>query len=339
MTKKIKQRIFAAVLLGVILVVVSLLSMFFGSVYLSPKEVFNTVGCKVTEVCTSSIYADVIIWQIRFPRIILAALVGLLLALSGTILQGVLRNPLADPYILGVSGGGAVGAAIAMSLGLGTTLWGFSLVPLLAFLFSLIAVFVVYNLSRVGGRITPENLLLAGVAVSAFCGAIISMIVIIGGDLQSIYFWLLGSLSGADWKGVLLLLPYALIGIVVGYFYSKELNALLFGDEMAMTLGVDVDRIRMFLLAVAALLAAAAVSVAGLIGFVGLLVPHFIRFLVGPHHRFLVLFSALSGMLLLVVADTIARTVLAPVEIPVGVVMAFIGAPFFLYLLRRKHQL
>jgi iron complex transport system permease protein len=130
-----------------------------------------------------------------------------------------------------------------------------------------------------------------------------------------------------------------LIGILVGYFYSKELNALLFGDEMAMTLGVDVDRIRMLLLAVASLLAAVAVSVAGLIGFVGLLVPHFVRFLSGPHHRFLILFSALSGMLLLVVADTVARTVLAPVEIPVGVVMAFIGAPFFLYLLRRKHQL
>ncbi|MCX5727138.1 MAG: iron ABC transporter permease, partial [Candidatus Saganbacteria bacterium] len=264
--------------------------------------------------------------------------IGLMLATSGTILQGTLRNPLADPFILGVSAGGAVGAALAFALHLDFVFLGMSSAPLLAFIFAAVSVFIVYRLSRVAGKTTPETLVLAGVAVSAFSAAVLALIVIFSGNLQSIYFWLLGSLSGTGWPEVLTMLPYAFIGFVVAYFYSKELNAMLLGEEIARTLGVDVERVRVFLLIIASLLAAATVSVAGIIGFVGLIIPHFVRLIIGPNHRLLIPVAAISGMILLVLADAIARVIIAPTEIPIGVVMAIIGSPFFIYILRRRRM-
>lgn len=276
--------------------------------------------------------------QVRLPRVLLSALVGLLLAISGVILQGVLRNPLADPYILGISAGGGVGAALSMVLGAQFVVFGISSIPLSAFFFSLTAVYVVYRLSQVAGRTSPETLILAGVALSAFCSAILALIIKISGNLEAVYFWLLGSLSSANWVNVITTLPYALAGIIIAYYFSKELNALLLGEEMAATLGVEIEKVQLVLIGTASLMTAAAVSVSGLIGFVGLIIPHWIRLMVGPNHRYLIPLSALSGMLLMVVADMLARVILAPLamEIPVGVVMALFGAPFFLYLLRRR---
>ena len=194
-----------------LLIFIMLVSLLLGSVYLSPKDLWQSD----------------ILWQIRLPRVMLAALIGLLLSLSGVILQGILRNPLADPYILGISAGGAVGAAVSIALGAKFVVLGFSSVPATAFLFSLIAVFIVYKLSQVAGRTAPETLILAGVALSAFSSAILSLIIITTGSLQSIYFWLLGSLSSASWGNVLTVIPYVLAGSAVAYFFSKELNALL----------------------------------------------------------------------------------------------------------------
>ncbi|MFA4844835.1 MAG: iron ABC transporter permease [Candidatus Margulisiibacteriota bacterium] len=318
-SKKVNQWLLA-VFLVVGLLVVAVLSLFLGSVFISPDKLFQSE----------------ILWQIRLPRVILAALLGLLLSTSGVILQGILRNYLADPYILGISAGGGVGAAIAIALGLNITLLGMSPVPLLALVFSLGSVFVVYKLSEVAGKASPETLILAGVALSAFASAILSLIIILKGNLQSIYFWLLGSLSAASWGNVLTVLPYAIAGLAIAYFYSKELNALLLGEEMAKTLGIEVEKVRLILIAAASLMTAAAVSVSGLIGFVGLIVPHWVRLWIGPNHRYLIPISALSGMILLVVADTLSRTLLSPAEIPIGIVMALVGAPFFLYLLRRR---
>ena len=306
--------------LSAIVLIAMLFSLFFGSVFISPGELFSSE----------------ILWQIRLPRVILAALIGMLLSISGVILQGVLRNPLADPYILGISAGGAVGAAISIALGAQFVVLGMSSVPATAFIFALVAVFVVYKLSQVSGRAAPETLILAGVALSAFSAAILSLIIILTGNLQTIYFWLLGSLSSANWGNIITVIPYAIIGTGVAYFFSKELNALLLGEEMAITLGVDVENTRLLLIGAASLMAAAAVSVSGLIGFVGLIVPHWIRLIIGPNHRILIPISALSGMLLMVVADTLSRTVLSPQEIPIGIIMALVGAPFFLYLLRRR---
>ena len=296
------------------------LSLFLGSVFISPGELFQSE----------------ILWQIRLPRVILAALIGLLLSISGVILQGILRNPLADPYILGISAGAGVGAAVSLALGAQFVIFGMSSVPAGAFIFALLAVFVVYKLSQVAGKTAPETLILAGVALSAFCAAILSLIIIITGNLQTIYFWLLGSLSSASWGDVATVIPYALAGTAIAYFFSKELNALLLGEEMAGTLGVDVEKTRLMLIGAASLMTAAAVSVSGLIGFVGLIIPHWIRLLIGPNHRLLVPVSALSGMLLMIIADVLARTVLSPMEIPIGIIMALVGAPFFLYLLRRR---
>lgn len=277
-----------------------------------------------------------IFWQIRLPRVLLAALIGLMLSVSGVILQGVLRNQLADPYILGISAGGALGAALSIALGAQFIVYGISSLPATAFLFSLVAVFIVYRLAQVASKTTPETLILAGVALSAFCSAILALVIIISGNLQTVYFWLLGSLSYASWSNVLTVLPYALIGMGMAYFFSKELNALLLGEEMAQTLGIDVENTRFILVGAASIMTAAAVSVSGLIGFVGLIVPHWIRLIIGPNHRNLLPVVALSGMLLMVIADTLARTLLSPLEIPVGIIMALLGAPFFLYLLRRR---
>jgi len=305
-----------------LLIFAMLISLLLGSVFINPKDLWQSD----------------ILWQIRLPRVLLAALIGLLLSLSGVILQGVLRNPLADPYILGISAGGAVGAAISIALGAKFVILGVSSVPASAFLFSLAAVFVVYKLSQVAGRTAPETLILAGVALSAFASAILSLIIIITGSLQSIYFWLLGSLSSASWGNVVTVIPYVIAGSAVAYFFSKELNALLLGEEMAITLGIEVEKTRLILVCAASLMAAAAVSVSGLIGFVGLIIPHWIRLLIGPNHRLLVPVAGLSGMILMVFADTLSRTILAPMEIPIGIIMALLGAPFFLYLLRRRRM-
>jgi len=307
-------------ILSIFLLAAIILSLLLGSVFISPEELLKSE----------------ILWQIRLPRVFLAALVGLLLSTSGVILQGILRNPLADPYILGISAGGALGAAVSIALGAQFVILGISSVPVMAFIFALVAVFIVYRLSQVAGKTSPETLILAGVALSSFCAAILSLIIILTGNLQSIYFWLLGSLSSASWSNVSTVIPYVIIGAGTAYFFSKELNALLLGEEMATTLGIEVEKTRLILIGTASLMTAAAVSVSGLIGFVGLIVPHWIRLIIGPNHRLLIPISALSGMLLMVIADTIARTVLSPMEIPIGIIMALVGAPFFLYLLRRR---
>ncbi len=302
------------------LIVVSIALLFVGSVWLSPGETVKSP----------------ILWQIRLPRVLLSALVGVMLATSGVMLQGILKNPLADPYILGVSSGAGVGAAIAIAANYSFVFLGMSSVPLFAFVFALIMVLTVYNLSKAADRTTPETLILAGVAVSAFASAVLALIIIMSGQLQSIYFWLLGSFSAAGYRDVFTVLPYAVVGLLIAYFYSKELNALLLGEEIAYTLGVEVERIRVIMIVAATLMTAAAVSVSGLIGFVGLIVPHFVRMIIGPNYRSLVVFSALSGALLMMIADAVARTALSPVELPVGIVMSLIGAPFFIWVLRTR---
>ena len=310
------------ILLVVLLGLGMFLSLFLGSVFISPDELWTSE----------------ILWQIRLPRVVLAALIGLMLSVSGVILQGILRNPLADPYILGISAGGAVGAAIAIAVGSQFLLLWVGSVPITAFIFALLAVFIVYELSKSAGKTSAETLILAGVALSSFCAAILSLIIILTGNLQSIYFWLLGSLSSANWNNVLTVIPAAIIGAGVAYFYSKDLNALLLGEEMASTLGVEVENTRLVLIGISSLMTAAAVSVSGLIGFIGLIIPHWVRLMVGPNHRILIPVAALSGMLFMVLADTFARTILSPMEIPIGIIMALVGAPFFLYLLRRRRM-
>jgi iron complex transport system permease protein len=275
--------------------------------------------------------SEMIFWGIRMPRVLLAALVGAMLSVSGAVLQGVLKNPLSDPYILGISAGGALGAAVSIAAGL----------PLFAvctvsFLAALAAVGVVYNFSRTSSGVRPEVLVLAGVALSSLLGAALVAVILSSDSLQSVYFWLFGSFSFAGPAFVRIAAVAASAGISVPIFFSRQLNILMLGDEEAASLGVNTSAVRIVMLSAASLLSAVSVAMCGIIGFVGLIIPHIIRLVIGGNNVFLIPASALLGASFMVVADLISRTVISPAEVPVGVVTAFIGAPFFIYLLRRR---
>lgn len=271
------------------------------------------------------------IWNIRLPRVILAGLVGINLALSGSILQGIMGNPLADPGIIGISSGaGLFGIFILVVLPQYQ-----SAVPLFAFLGAMLAATIIYALAWNGG-ILPMRVVLAGVAVSALFQAGISGTLVFYSDrVHGALTFMNGSLSGRSWGEVQTILPYTILGLVFSFFLREKMNIMLLGDDVARGVGLNVEKTRLVCTALAALLAASAVSVVGLLGFVGLIVPHSIRLLLGNDYRMLVPGSALCGAALVMLSDTFARTIFSPIEIPVGIVMAVLGVPFFLYLLRR----
>jgi iron complex transport system permease protein len=310
---------------------------------------YQTIG----RLWISPVYADAatgiddtlryIVIHVRLARICLALLVGGALALAGAVYQGVLLNPLADPFTLGVSTGAAFAAALAIILGWGGIhVLGLSALPVLAFLGALGALYLVYLLGRLDGRVHPTTLVLAGIIVSTFLSAWISLLKSLNEDsISTIVLWIMGSLSGKSWLHVLLLLPYVLVGGALVLCYARELDLFSLGDIQAQQLGVEVAKVRFVLLVAASLVTAAAVSVSGVIGFVGLVVPHLVRLALGPQHRRLLPLALLVGALLVLVADTLARSLLPKgQELPVGVVTAILGGPFFCYLLlRRKHTL
>ncbi|MDH7576280.1 MAG: iron chelate uptake ABC transporter family permease subunit [Bacillota bacterium] len=282
---------------------------------------------------------EAIIVQIRLPRVILALFVGAALSTAGAALQGLLRNPLADPYTLGVSSGAAVGAALTLIiLRQGSPLETATL-PLAAFLGALVTGLLVYHLAQVEGYLAVETLILAGVIMSSFMSAILSYLLTVAGEnLHQIVYWLMGNLALRGSEYFIYTLPYLAGGIIVMCLFGRELNIMTFGEETAGQLGIAVEKTKRILLLVATLLTGVAVALAGTIGFVGLIVPHLIRLLLGPDHRILLPVSAAGGGIFLIWADTVARTILAPVELPVGVVTAFLGAPFFVYLLRTRKR-
>ncbi|MFF8612030.1 FecCD family ABC transporter permease [Streptomyces sp. NPDC015350] len=279
-----------------------------------------------------------VLWNVRLPRVVLALLVGASLGCAGALMQGVFGNPLAEPGVIGISSGAAVGAVGSIALGL--TFLGNWTITVCAFVAGLATVLLVYALSRSGGRTEVVTLILTGIAVNAFAGALIGLFVFFADNAQisQITFWQLGSLAQATWPKVLAVLPCAALGLLVAPFHARKLDLLALGERPARHLGVDVERLRIVLVLVVALLTAAAVAVAGIISFVGLLVPHLLRMANGPGHRFLVPGSALGGALVLVVGDLAARTVAAPAELPLGVLTAFFGSPFFFWLLRRTRR-
>lgn len=281
-----------------------------------------------------------ILFYIRLPRVILAAVVGASLSIAGAVFQGLFRNPMADPYVLGVSSGAAIGAIIAMLAGGGLYIAGFSTVPFFAFAGGILSIALVYNLAKVGKAVPVMTLLLAGIAVSAFLSAVVSLLTYFSGDqLHQVVFWMMGGLGGASWPQVLAMLPYILVGFIIIYCQARELNILLLGEETARQLGVETERVKKILMVGASLLVAAAVSTSGIIGFVGLIVPHFIRLAAGPDHRLLLPASALLGASTLIAADTLARTIISPTELPVGIITAIVGAPVFIYLLKQRKKL
>jgi len=281
---------------------------------------------------------DVILFQLRLPRVLLAAVVGAGLAAAGAVFQALFRNPMADPAIIGVSSGAALGAIVVILTGGGAALGGMG-VSAAAFLGALATAFLVYRLARLGPSVQVATLLLSGIAVAAIISAVISLAMTFSGQqIRLIYFWLLGGLGARGWQSLAAAAPFVLAGTVVAMGTARDLNLTALGEERAAQLGLEVERFKTLMLATGALLTAAAVSVAGLIGFVGLMTPHILRLVVGADHRRLIPASILGGAAFMILADLAARTVVSPEEIPVGAVTAVLGGPFFLYLLRRERK-
>ena len=276
-----------------------------------------------------------VVWGIRMPRILLAICVGAGLGVAGASLQAIFRNPLAEPGLIGVSSGGALGAIVLIIAGVSPLGW--ASLPLAAFAGGLALTLVVYGLARADGRTQVVTLILTGVAMNSIAGGLIGLAYFLAGDaeLRTIVFWMLGSLSGATWRAVLPVALVTLIGVIVLPRYARALNLIVLGEREAFHLGVSTERVRLIVIALATLVAGAGVAVAGIVAFVGLVAPHLLRIVIGPDHRLLLPASALGGAILLLVADLLARTVVTPAELPLGVVTALIGGPYFLWLLRR----
>ncbi len=330
-----------AILLGLVLVV-GLISLSLGPVEIAPGEVawilLSALGADTPAFGRTE---QLVIEQIRLPRIIVGASVGMALGVAGATMQGLFRNPMADPGVIGVSAGGALGAVVAIAAGFAGLF--FLALPAFAFAGALGAAFLVYGIAAAGGRFSMATLLLAGVAVNAFLGAIVSAIIIFlpdNGALREVLFWLAGGLDARAWEHVRIATPLILGSTAVLVLMARDLNLLMLGDDEARSLGVHVGPTRVALLALSALATGAAVAVSGTIAFVGLVTPHVLRLVVGPDNRVLIPMSALGGAVFVLVADTVARMVIQPAELRVGILTAFVGAPFFIVLLiKNKRQL
>ena len=285
---------------------------------------------------------ETILFQVRLPRVVGGALIGAALATAGVLFQGLLRNPMADPYIIGTSAGAALGITVAMLLPISLAFLGFGLVPLLAFGGALATVMLVYYLARVGGKTPVVSMLLAGFAVSAMLSALMFLLITMSDRLHlrinSVYMFLMGGISVTGWGQIVIVAPIVIGGIVLARLLAFRLNAFSLGEEGAAYVGINVERDKIIILALGSVLTAAAVSISGLIGFVGLVTPHAMRLILGPEHRLLIPASALAGAAFLVIADLLARTLASSGEIPVGIITALVGAPFFIYLLRRTRK-
>lgn len=311
-----------------------ILSLAIGSVLLSPTNILAALAGHGTQLANS------ILWKIRLPRTVLIALTGMALGGSGATYQGLFRNPLADPYLIGVASGAGLGAVIAMSIKWSYSFWGLIAIPMAAFISALLTVMVVYLLARVGKVVPTTTLILAGVAVSSFTTSLTSFIMLHSdGELRRAMSWLMGGSIQLGWMSILAMLPYLILGLGILLLGGHSLNLLQFGDEQAQNLGLNVTRSKKILLVAASLTTAAAVSFAGIIGFIGLIIPHVMRMWFGVDYRRLIPLSILGGATVLLISDILARVVLAPQELPVGIITALAGAPFFLWILRRtKNQ-
>ena len=336
--------VFTGVLLGLscFLVAAMLWASLFGSVPLSLADILFVLQDKFLY---GGAYLDAhfepvyeIVWHLRLPRVILSALLGAGLAVCGVVMQAVVKNPLADPYILGISSGASLGATAAIMLGFGT-FFGENFIGVCAFLGAFCISLAVVFISNIGGRSNSMKLLLAGMALSAICSALSSFIVYFANNqegIQTITFWLMGSTAGANWDNLVYTLPIILVSILIFISQARVLNLMLLGDEVAVTLGRDLHLYRQLYLLLSSLIVGFAVYTAGMIGFVGLIIPHVVRMLSGTDHHTLLPYSALSGASFLVVADCCCRIIIPRTEVPIGILISLIGAPTFIYLMIKK---
>ena len=314
--------VLAVILLTVILVISILTAVTIGSVDLSVKDVYSVILYKVFGIGDPEVYGvgamSDIVWFIRLPRILLATAVGMGLAVAGVVMQAIVKNPIADPYILGISSGASLGATVAIFLGVSV---------------------LVQITANIGGRANSVRLLLAGTALGSVCSAFSNFVVYIAGDrdgIQTVTFWLMGSLAGAKWENLAVIIPCVLIATLFFCTQSRILNMMLLGDEVSITLGTDLHRYRQVYLVVTALLIGFVVYSAGIIGFVGLIIPHVVRMFFGTDHKKMLPLSALSGSIFLIWADVASRIIIPKSEVPIGILVSMIGAPCFIYLLVRR---
>jgi iron complex transport system permease protein len=336
------SRVFSIGILVALLLVSIALATSIGSVDVPLSTTISIVLDRLPFIEITPTWTDAIatiVMDIRLPRVIMAGLVGAALATAGATYQGLFRNPLADPYLIGVAQGASLGAIVGFLLPVSWNLAGLGLVPLLAFVGALLATATVYLLARVGKTLPVTTLILAGVALGALLGSIVSYLIISSGEaMHGIIFWIMGSFSMSKWSEVSIALPYVAAGTAVIIIFARLLNVMQLDEEQAQQLGVNVERLKIILLAAATLITAASVAFVGTIGFVGIIIPHTVRLIWGADHRSLLPLSVLTGAFFMILADLVARTVLAPTEIPIGVITAICGAPFFLYLLRRRKK-
>ena len=343
-TKKgsvLRTSMYVAVLIGLaaFLIFSILAAITFGNADLSLKDVYSVIAYKLFHIKSLSAYAEGavhdVVWLIRLPRVLLALAVGMALSVCGVVMQAIVQNPLADPYVLGISSGASLGATLAIMLGVGGFLGGNS-VGVTAFIGAMVTSFAVIAM---GGKATSAKLILAGMAVSAVCSAFSNFVIYITNDKNAateVMKWTMGSLAGASWSRVGVMLPVTLICVIIFWTQYRNLNLMLLGDDVSITLGTDLHKLRTFYLIVASVMIGFAVYCAGVIGFVGLVIPHVIRILFGTDHRRLLPLSALLGASFLIWCDVACRVILKNSEMPIGVLVSIIGAPCFIYLLVRK---
>lgn len=323
--------------LTAILLAVFVLSLGTGAVAINPDQVAGILAQRLLGLDLGIDYSrqqELVLWNIRLPRILLGGLAGSALAVAGASLQGIFRNPLADPGIIGTSSGGAVGAVAVIMLGVAPLGATFTL-PVVAFAGALALTAVIYVLARNGGRTEVVTLILTGVALNAIAGAAIGLMNFYATDaqLRSMVFWSMGSLGGSTWDVVFATAPFVLVGLVLLMRTRRTLDLMILGEREAFHLGVSTERLRVTVMALAALVSGATVAAIGIVGFVGLMVPHLLRLVLGPDNRLLLPACVLGGAILMLLADLVARTVLSPLELPLGVVTALLGGPYFLWLL------
>lgn len=320
-----------------------LLGISIGTVSVPMLSIIQIIGAEIFRFISidhiDPMYTNIVL-SIRLPRVILAGLVGAALAIAGAAFQGLLRNPLADPYTLGVSSGASVGAVLTLFFQISIPFIGSFTLPLLSILFAFITIFLVLGFARkIDKSMKVETIILTGIIFSSFLGAFISLLIALTGEeLRQIIGWLLGSVSMRGWDYIKIILPFLLIGSVILLINSKELNAMSFGEERAQHLGVNVGRRKMVILIAGSILTGAAVAVSGTIGFVGLVIPHLTRILWGPDHKHLLPLSILTGSAFLILADLVSRTIISPIELPIGVITALIGAPAFGVILMKRRS-
>lgn len=323
-------------LCGLLLLVLALAAVFIGAVPVPFRTAMASLGHKIGLASGTAVpvYCDIAVWQLRLPRITMSLLAGGILAVSGCVFQSIFRNPVCDPYILGISSGASLGAAVAFIAGWDMYVLGVTLPALLTALLTLL---LIMGISRLSRRHGTQTLLLAGIALNFFISAVITLLMVIyHKEMQKIMFWTMGSLASATWREIAWLLPVAIAGGIILYYHAKDLNIMQTGTDSARSLGVDTRRTTAVTLTAASLMIAVAVAFCGVIGFIGLIVPHIARLLFGNDNRQLFTYSILFGALFLLIADTLARTIAVPFELPVGSITALAGAPYFVFLLLRK---